>query len=98
MASNVIDFLEQMGSNAQLRQCTGPGLEEALRQAGIEAPVRAALLDRDQHRLESLLGANHILCCAINAPEEEESEEEDDEDGEGREDDSEDDEDSPDSE
>jgi hypothetical protein len=90
--SNVIDFLEQMGRDAQLRSCTGLEVEAALIQAGIEPSVRAAILDGDQLLLESLVGASHNICCMINVPdEEEESEEEDDEGGEEKEDDGEDD-------
>ncbi len=77
--SNVIDFLERMGRDSQLRHATGLDLEDALRRAGIEPGVRDAILEGDQLRLESLLGASHPICCLVNAPEEEEGEEEDDE-------------------
>jgi hypothetical protein len=77
---NVIDFLEQMGRDAQLRFATGLEVEAALTRAGIEPSVRAAILGGDQLLLESLVGASHNICCMINVPdEEEESEEEDDE-------------------
>ena len=90
--SNVIDFLEQMGRDAQLRSATGLEVEAALIQAGIEPGVRAAILGGDRLLLESLVGANHNICCMINVPEEEEeSEEEDDEGGEEKEDEGEDD-------
>ena len=84
--SNLIDFLEQMGSDSQSRFATGPELETALTRAGIEPSVRAAVLARDQLRLESLIGASPIVCSMINVPEEEEEseeEEEEDEDQEG---------------
>ena len=81
--SNVIDFLEQMGRDAQLRSATGLEVEAALLRAGIEPDARAAILGGDQLLLESLVGASHNICCMINVPEEEEeSEEEDDDDKE----------------
>jgi hypothetical protein len=80
--SNVIDFLERMGRDAQLRSATGLEVEAALLRAGIEPNTRAAILGGDQLLLESLVGASHNICCMINVPdEEEESEEEDDDDG-----------------
>ena len=79
---HVIDFLEQMGRDAQLRSATGLEVEAALLRAGIEPNARAAILGGDQLLLESLVGARHNICCMINVPEEEEeSEEEDDDDG-----------------
>jgi hypothetical protein len=80
--SNVIDFLERMGGDAQLRSATGLEVEAALLRAGIEPNTRAAILGGDRLLLESLVGASHNICCMINVPdEEEESEEEDDDDG-----------------
>jgi hypothetical protein len=83
--SNVIDFLEKWGQDAQLRHATGTDLERALLRAGIEPAERAAILGADRSTLESLLGARSRVVCAIFAPEEEEVEEED-EDGEEKED------------
>jgi hypothetical protein len=77
--SDVINFLEQMGRDAHLRHITGLELEAALRRAGIEPRLQAAILDGDQRLLASLVGANDTLCCLIHAPDEEESEEQDDE-------------------
>jgi hypothetical protein len=77
--SNVIDFLEQMGRDAQWRHIPGEAMEAALIQAGIEPPVRAAILGEDRGLLESLVGANPNICCMINHPQEEEEPREDDE-------------------
>ena len=72
--------------SSQSRFATGPELEAALTSAGIEPPVRAAVLAGDQLLLESLIGASPIVCNMINVPEEEEeSEEEGDEDKEDEE-------------
>jgi hypothetical protein len=75
--SNVIDFLEQMGRDAQSRHITGEAMEAALIQAGIEPPLRAAIMGEDRGLLESLVGANPNICCMINHPQEEEEPRED---------------------
>jgi hypothetical protein len=80
--SNVIDFLEQMGRDAQWRHATGEAMQAALIQAGIEPPVRAAILGEDRGLLESLVGASPNICCMVNHPEEEEERPQDDEEGE----------------
>ena len=72
--SNVIGFLEQLGRDAQLRHATGHEVEAALLRAGIEPHLRAAILGEDRCLLESLVGADHNICCMVNAPEEEEEE------------------------
>jgi hypothetical protein len=77
--SNVIDFLEQMGRDAQWRHVTGEAMQAALIQAGIEPPLRAAILGEDRGLLESLIGANPNICCMINHPQEEEEPREDEE-------------------
>jgi hypothetical protein len=74
--SNVIDFLENWGQDAQLRHAASAELEQALLRAGIEPAGRAALLVADRCTLESLLGARSRVVCAIWAPEEEEGEDE----------------------
>lgn len=84
--SDLIDFLERMGGDPQLRFATGPGLDEALAGAGIAPTVRLAVLAGDQLRLESLIGASHNVCNLVNLPDEEDEEEEDEEhegDGDG---------------
>ena len=86
--SNVIDFLERLGQDADLCGASGEMLEEALRESGIDPALRAALLGNDQRALEALLGARSNVCCLIwkegEEPEEEEEEEEEEpeEDGE----------------
>ena len=82
--SNVIDFLERFGRDADLRHATDEAVAEALRNAGIEPAVQAAIVDRDRRALEALLGADTNVCCMVykEDEEEEETEEEDDEDDE----------------
>lgn len=73
--SNVIDFLERLGQDAQLRHASDDQLERALVNAQIDPEVRDAILMRDQRRLESLLGTNPNVCCMIIAPAREEDDE-----------------------
>jgi hypothetical protein len=84
--SDLIDFLERMGGDAESRFAAGPELEEALTHAGIAPTVRSAVLAGDQLQLESLLGARHTVCTLINLPDEEEEEDEEEEDDEEQED------------
>lgn len=76
--SNVLDFLERFGQDAQLRYATCEMLEEALRSAGIEPAVRAAILGNDQRALEALVGAVPNVCCTVHKEDEEDEEEEED--------------------
>lgn len=82
--SNVIDFLERLGQDAQLRGASGDEMEAALLNAGIEPELRTAILEADQRALEALLGADTNVCCVIYKEDEEEEEEKEDE-GEGEE-------------
>jgi len=77
--SNVIDFLERLGQDAQLRDATGEEIEAALLNAGIEPGLRAAILEGDQRALEALLGADTNVCCVVYKEDEEEEEEHEDE-------------------
>lgn len=83
--SNVIEFLERFGQDAELRYASKDMLEEALRDAGIAPALKAAILGKDPRSLEALIGAEPNVCCAIfkeDEEEEEESEEEGEEEGE----------------
>jgi hypothetical protein len=92
--SHVIEFLEKLGQDAHLRHAPIDAVEQALLQAGIEAPLRAAVLGEDRRELEALLGASSKMYCGIFAPEEEQKEDpekEDEEREDEKEDESEDD-------
>ncbi|WP_116807098.1 hypothetical protein [Steroidobacter cummioxidans] len=67
--SNLIEFLEKLGQNSQLRNVTGLELQAALSQAGIESSVHAALAGADRHSLETQAGAATNVCCLIHAAE-----------------------------
>ena len=76
--SNVIDFLERLGQDAELRYASSDLLAEALQSAGIDPGLRAAILGNDRLKLEALVGAEPNVCCAVHREDEEEEEEEDD--------------------
>lgn len=75
--SNVINFLERFGADAELRHASDEAVNEALRAAGVDPAVRLAIVGKDQGELERLLGADTNVCCMVNVPDEEEEEEED---------------------
>ena len=75
--SNVIDFLERLGRDAQLHRASDFELEQALIRAQIDPQVREAILLRDQRRLEALLGASANVCCMIFTPAREDDEQAD---------------------
>ena len=80
---DVIEFLDQLGRNARLRQASPVELERALAANGISAELRSALLAGDEPRLSELLGAQPNVCCLIVKPDpaqpDEDEEEEDEE-------------------
>jgi hypothetical protein len=78
--SNVIDFLRQMGEDADLRHAPRKEPEQALADAATDPALRKALLAADQRQLESLLGADTNVFCMVAAPKREEDEEEDEDD------------------
>ena len=85
--SNVIDFLERMGQDAQLRYAKSIEVEQALVRAEIDPSVRAAILGEDQSLLEALLGATTNVCCMVHPADDDEDDEDlDDEDDEDDED------------
>ena len=85
--SNIIDFLERLGTDAKLRNASDAELEQALVHAQIDPEVRAAILAGDQKRLESLLGATTNVCCVVYAPMREDDDEEGEDPPQGDEDD-----------
>jgi hypothetical protein len=78
--SNVIDFLQRLGQDADLRHAPRTELELALAEAGIDPALRDALLGADQRKLENLLGADTNVCCMVAPAKKEEDEEDEDED------------------
>ncbi|MBB6188618.1 hypothetical protein [Rhodanobacter sp. MP7CTX1] len=64
--SNVIAFLERMGQDAQLRHASQNDVRLALAREQIDPELQAAILAKDQQRLETLLGSSNV-CCMIEA-------------------------------
>lgn len=87
--SNIIDFLERFGRDAELRSATSERVEQALQEAGIEPACRVAILDNDREALEALLRADGNVCCMVFKEDEEEEEKEGEEEEEEGEDDDE---------
>jgi hypothetical protein len=80
--SDIIDFIERMGADAQLRGASAGELEEALEQAGLDAASWTSMMGMTQSQLESVLGARSNVCSLVYSPQKEEEEEEPEEEGE----------------
>lgn len=77
--TDVIDFLERMGQDAQLRHASQDEVERALTSAEMAPALQAAILARDLAQLESLLGQAPVCVCLFPGKEEEEEGDEDEE-------------------
>ncbi|PWK87775.1 hypothetical protein [Fulvimonas soli] len=75
--SDVIDFLERMGQDAQLRDASPEEMAQAMEEAGLEPAVRSAILDGRAGRLQDLLGQGAHFSILMPGEEEEEEEQED---------------------
>lgn len=74
---DVIEFLENMGSSASLRNASQEDMEMALNETDIEEPIRAAILNKDSNQLQVLLHQLPAFGSMIPAaPDEEEEKEE----------------------
>ena len=73
--SNVIGFLETMGQDAALRHAADGDVALALEDARIDPMLQAAIMGKDQARIEALLGATTNVCCALLPEREDEDEE-----------------------
>ena len=67
--TTLIEFLEKMGSDAQLRGSSSEDLVRTMETAGIDAAAREALLSHDQRDLEELMGASANVFASLEAPE-----------------------------
>ena len=66
--TDIIDFLEKLGQDAQLRHAGCGEIREALADARIDEAPAAAILAGDERRLAILLGARTDLNCLVFAP------------------------------
>lgn len=60
--SDVIDFLERLGQDAQWRDVSQNEMEHALAQAQIDPELQVAILAKDRRKLEVLLGQVNVCC------------------------------------
>ncbi|MEO8742962.1 MAG: hypothetical protein ABI365_07205 [Lysobacteraceae bacterium] len=72
--SNVIGFLETMGQDASLRHATQGEVELKLAQMQLDPDLQAAILSKDQQRLEAVLGAETNVCCGLHPSKDDEDE------------------------
>jgi hypothetical protein len=77
--SNVIDFFERMGQDAQLRHASQSEVELALAREQIDPELQAAILAKDRQKLEALLDGGSVCCALFPGKEEDEDEDEDEE-------------------
>ena len=77
--SDVIDLLEKLGQDADLRYASKDAIAAALSNAGLEPRLQSAILNKDQRALEALLGSDTNVCCLIHSPDDDEDEDEDEE-------------------
>lgn len=76
--SNVVNFLECLGRDVDLREADKSALLRTMIDAEIAPQVRVAILAGDRVALETLLASRSITCCGVfpGKEEEDESEEE----------------------
>jgi len=76
--SNVVNFLECLGRDVELREADKSALLHAMIDAEIAPRIRVAILAGDRAALEALLACKSITCCGVfpGKEEEDESEEE----------------------
>ncbi|MGN2244242.1 hypothetical protein ACFWZU_12105 [Frateuria sp. GZRR33] len=69
--TDVIDFLERLGSDAALRDAPRQTLERVLAAERIDETMRAAMLAGDSAELQSLMGAGAQFSVIMPSEEEE---------------------------
>ncbi|OOG38137.1 hypothetical protein [Rhodanobacter sp. C05] len=72
---DVIDFLETVGQDAQWRHADSDALARALTGVQVDPELRVAILARDEHGLQALLGQGPFCCLISPAKPSEEQEE-----------------------
>lgn len=77
---DVLDFLEQLGTDARFRHASPDHLKLALSGMPIEQPVREAVLAADVARVRALAGKAAIFSILMPGREDDEEEREDEED------------------
>lgn len=83
--SSVIDFLEKMGQDAQLRHASPEDIAQALAEANVDAAIGAAIIAKSTSELYALLHQGPLFCIQT-APDKPGKEKKKEEEGEGKED------------
>ncbi|MEO5596969.1 MAG: hypothetical protein ABIQ97_07460 [Lysobacteraceae bacterium] len=63
--SNAMNFLEMLGSDAELRNAPLDVLAGAMQQAHIDAVLEAAIIGQNPTDIEAALGATRSVCCGL---------------------------------
>jgi hypothetical protein len=66
---SVVDVLERMGSEARWRRASQDDVEATLVDAGVEAPMRAAILAKNVAEVQTLLGRVKMMPQQTPTPE-----------------------------
>ncbi|HEX5793090.1 MAG TPA: hypothetical protein VFY01_07405, partial [Rheinheimera sp.] len=62
---NIINLLDKIGSNAELRLLNGEALATVLNPLDLDEAVQNAILARDNAALETLLNTRNKIVCAV---------------------------------
>lgn len=65
--SNIIDFLEAVGQDANLRYASTGDMQHVLVNSQLDQDIKQAVLAGDQQRLAVLAGARNVCCYLIPA-------------------------------
>jgi len=65
--SDIIEFLEKMGQDAQLRHASREDIAIALAGAPMEPQQRAAMLSGDEEQLRALLGRGPLFAILMSS-------------------------------
>jgi hypothetical protein len=80
--SSIIDFLEKMGGDAQLRHASPDDIAQALAETQIDSALGAAIIARSTSQLYALMRQGPLFCIQTTPGKEDEKEEEGEEDEE----------------
>lgn len=80
--SSVIDFLEKMGRDAQLRHASADDIAQALAQTQVDSALGAAIIARSTSDLYALMQQGPLFCIQTTPGKDDEKKKEDEEDEE----------------